>query len=152
RGRPRRSPPTDGWSRRTSVRSCSLLTLDRVSAGYRRLQILHDVSMQVREGDIVALIGANGAGKTTLLRAVSGLLGVSAGSITFDGARIDGVRPDRIVRRGLVHVPQERALFGGLTVIENLTMGAYIRHRAEIPASREEVFALFPILAERRFQ
>jgi branched-chain amino acid transport system ATP-binding protein len=129
-----------------------LLTLDRVSAGYRRLQILHGVSMQVHEGEIVALIGANGAGKTTMLRTISGLLGITAGSITFDGERIDGTRPERIVRKGLVHVPQERALFGGLTVIENLEMGAYIRNRAEIASSLDEVFALFPILAERRSQ
>jgi branched-chain amino acid transport system ATP-binding protein len=129
-----------------------LLTLDRVSAGYRRLQILHKVSMQVHEGEIVALIGANGAGKTTMLRTISGLLGITSGSITFDAERIDGTRPERIVHKGLVHVPQERALFGALTVIENLEMGAYLRSRAEIAASLGEVFALFPILAERRSQ
>jgi len=129
-----------------------LLTLDRVSAGYRRLQILHEVSMRVDQGEIVALIGANGAGKTTTLRTISGLLGVSGGTITFDGERIDGARPEHIVRRGLVHVPQERALFGRLTVMENLLMGAYTRDRSTIGASLDEVFALFPILAERRDQ
>jgi len=129
-----------------------LLTLDRVCAGYRRLQILHEVSMRVDQGEIVALIGANGAGKTTTLRAISGLLGVSSGTITFDGERIDGARPEHIVRRGLVHVPQERALFGRLTVMENLLMGAYTRDRSTIGASLDDVFALFPILAERRDQ
>ena len=129
-----------------------MLTLDRVSAGYRRLQILHEVSMRVDQGEIVALIGANGAGKTTTLRTISGLLGVSGGTITFDGERIDGARPEHIVRRGLVHVPQERALFGRLTVMENLLMGAYTRDRSTIGASLDEVFALFPILAERRDQ
>jgi branched-chain amino acid transport system ATP-binding protein len=129
-----------------------LLTLDQVTAGYRRLQILHGVSLQVHESEIVALIGANGAGKTTLLRSISGLLAITGGSITFDGKRIDGLRPERIVRDGLVHVPQGRALFGPLTVIENLEMGAYIRGRAEIGSSLDEVFTLFPVLADRRSQ
>lgn len=129
-----------------------MLTLERVSAGYRRLQILHEISMEVREGEIVALIGANGAGKTTTLRAISGLLDVTAGSITFDGERIDGMSPERIVRKGLVHVPQDRGLFGRLTVAENLQMGAYTRDRSETASSLDEVFTLFPILAERAGQ
>jgi branched-chain amino acid transport system ATP-binding protein len=126
-----------------------LLTLERVSAGYRRLQILHEISMEVHKGEIVALIGANGAGKTTTLRAISGLIDVAGGSITFDGERIGGMSPERIVRKGLVHVPQDRGLFGRLTVAENLEMGAYTRDRSEIASSLEEVFTLFPILAER---
>ena len=129
-----------------------MLRLDGVSAGYRRLQILHEIDLEVRDGEIVALIGANGAGKTTTLRAVSGMLPVTGGRIVFDGARIDGVRPDRIVRRGLVHVPQERALFGPLTVMQNLQMGAYTRGRDEIGAALDEVMGLFPILDERRDQ
>ena len=129
-----------------------MLRLDGVSAGYRRLQILHEIDLEVRDGEIVALIGANGAGKTTTLRAVSGMLPVTGGRIVFDGERIDGVRPDRIVRRGLVHVPQERALFGPLTVMQNLQMGAYTRGRDEIGAALDEVMGLFPILDERRDQ
>ena len=129
-----------------------MLRLDGVSAGYRRLQILHEIDLEVREGEIVALIGANGAGKTTTLRAVSGMLPVTGGRIVFDGERIDGVRPDRIVRRGLVHVPQERALFGPLTVMQNLQMGAYTRGRDEIGTALDEVMGLFPILDERRDQ
>jgi branched-chain amino acid transport system ATP-binding protein len=129
-----------------------LLRLDGVSAGYRRLQILHEIDLEVRDGEIVALIGANGAGKTTTLRAVSGMLPVTGGRIVFDGERIDGVRPDRIVRRGLVHVPQERALFGPLTVMQNLQMGAYTRGRDEIGTALDEVMRLFPILDERRDQ
>ena len=129
-----------------------MLRLERVVAGYRRLQILHEVDLEVRAGEIVALIGANGAGKTTTLRAVSGLVHVSAGSITFDGNRIDGLRPDRIVRRGLIHVPQDRGLFGRLSVIENLQMGAYTRGRAAVAAGLDQVFELFPILAARRGQ
>lgn len=129
-----------------------MLRLERLTAGYRRLQILHDVDLEVRQGEIVALIGANGAGKTTTLRTISGLVSVSAGSVSFDGQRIDGMRPDRIVGRGLVHVPQDRGLFGPLSVAENLQMGAYTRDRAEIASSLDEVFALFPILASRRSQ
>lgn len=129
-----------------------MLRLERVTAGYRRLQILHDIDLEVRDGEIVALIGANGAGKTTTLRAISGLAPVFSGSISFDGGRIDGMRPDRIVRRGLVHVPQDRGLFGRLSVAENLQMGAYTRDRAEIASALDDVFALFPILATRRDQ
>jgi branched-chain amino acid transport system ATP-binding protein len=129
-----------------------LLRLENVTAGYRRLQILHNLDVEVNEGEVVALIGANGAGKTTTLRAISGLLHISGGRITFDGQRIDGQRPDRIVGRGLVHVPQERALFGPLNVMQNLQMGAYTRDRKEMSTSLDEVFALFPILDERRAQ
>ena len=129
-----------------------MLRLERVTAGYRRLQILHEVDLEVRAGEIVALIGANGAGKTTTLRAISGLAQVSSGSISFDDGRIDGMRADRIVRRGLVHVPQDRGLFGRLSVAENLQMGAYTRDRGEIAAGLDQVFALFPILAARRGQ
>ena len=129
-----------------------MLTLERLSAGYRRLQILHEISMEIREGEIVALIGANGAGKTTTLRTVSGLLQPSSGSVVFNGERIDGMRPERIVRKGLVHVPQDRGLFGRLSVMENLQMGAYARDRSELSDTLDEVFALFPVLAERRTQ
>ena len=129
-----------------------MLRLDHVTAGYRRLQILHEVDLEVRAGEIVALIGANGAGKTTTLRAVSGLVHLSSGSITFDGESIGGSRPDRIVRRGLIHVPQDRGLFGPLSVAENLQMGTYTRDRSETAAALEQVFDLFPILASRRGQ
>ncbi|MGH3366041.1 MAG: ABC transporter ATP-binding protein [Nocardioidaceae bacterium] len=129
-----------------------MLTIERLSAGYRRLQILHEISMEVREGEIVALIGANGAGKTTTLRTISGLLHPSGGSITFNGEQIGGLRPERIVHKGLVHVPQDRGLFGRLTVMENLQMGAYARDQGEIPSTLKEVLALFPVLAQRRLQ
>ena len=129
-----------------------MLRLEQVVAGYRRLQILHGIDLEVDEGEIVALIGANGAGKTTTLRAISGLIGVGGGTITFDGKRIDGSRPDRIVRRGLVHVPQDRGLFVRLTLLENLTMGAFTRERGETETGLRQVFELFPILDERRGQ
>jgi len=129
-----------------------LLRLERVDAGYRRLPILHQVDLEVRAGEIVALIGANGAGKTTTLRAISGLCSVTSGAITLDGERIDGARPDRLVRRGLVHVPQDRGLFGRLTVMENLQMGGFTRDRFQIAQTLDEVFGLFPILGARRGQ
>jgi branched-chain amino acid transport system ATP-binding protein len=129
-----------------------ILSLEQLTAGYRRLEILHELSMHVNEGEIVSLIGANGAGKTTTLRAVAGLLGVSGGRILFADAEVQNRRPDTIVRAGLVHVAQDRALFGDLQVWENLEMGAYTQPRSSIQASLDRVFDLFPILAERRQQ
>jgi branched-chain amino acid transport system ATP-binding protein len=125
-----------------------VLRLAGVSAGYRGSQVLHALSLHVGEGEIVALVGANGAGKTTTLRTISGVLTPVAGTIEFLGARVDGRRTSDLVRAGLVHVPEERALFGPLTVEENLRMGAWTRPAADF----DEVYALFPVLAERRRQ
>ncbi|MEN8705855.1 MAG: ABC transporter ATP-binding protein [Nocardioides marinisabuli] len=129
-----------------------MLDLQQLTAGYRKLQILHELSMHVDEHEIVSLIGANGAGKTTTLRAIAGLIGTMSGRILFEGEEIQGRRPDVIVRSGLVHVAQDRALFGDLQVMENLEMGAYTQPRSSINSSLDEVFDLFPILAERRKQ
>lgn len=128
-----------------------MLRLEKLSAGYRRLQILHGIDLEVGKGEVVALIGANGAGKTTTLRAISGLISPTEGDIVFDGDSIGGLRPDLVVRKGLVHVPQDRALFGRLTVAENLTMGAFT-HRKGTTSALDEVLDLFPILAERKAQ
>lgn len=129
-----------------------MLELREVSAGYRRLEILHDLSLHVDRGEIVSLIGANGAGKTTTLRAVAGLIATTRGAIRLDGEEVHRLRPDAVVRKGLVHVAQDRALFGDLEVIENLTMGAYSQPRSTVRSSLDEVFDLFPILATRRTQ
>ena len=129
-----------------------MLVLEGVVAGYHGLQILHELDLRVDAGEIVALVGANGAGKTTTLRAISGVVRTSTGTITFDGKRADGVRTSELVRRGLVQVPEERALFGPLTVEENLRMGAWTQKSSTISSGLDEVFALFPILAERRRQ
>ena len=130
-----------------------MLVLDGLCAGYHGLQILHELDLRVDAGEIVALVGANGAGKTTTLRAISGLVRPSGGSITFDGRRADGVRTAELVARGLVQVPEERALFGPLTVEENLRMGSWTQRRSgNEEAALAEVFDLFPILAERRRQ
>lgn len=129
-----------------------MLVLDRMCAGYAGLQICHDLDLELAEGEIVALVGANGAGKTTTLRAISGMIATTGGSITFAGQRADGARSSDLVARGLVHIPEERALFGPLTVEENLRMGAWTRRRTPIGPALDEVFELFPILAQRRGQ
>ena len=129
-----------------------MLRLESVCAGYGGLQILHDVDLEVNEGEIVALVGANGAGKTTTLRACSGVITPTSGHIVFDDQQLDGVRTADLVGRGLVHVPEDRALFGPLTVEENLRMGAWTRPAAQVGESLSEVFELFPILADRRRQ
>ncbi|AIJ21401.1 ABC transporter ATP-binding protein [Amycolatopsis methanolica] len=129
-----------------------MLTLEKVCAGYGRMRILHDVDLHLGEGEIVALVGANGAGKTTTLRSICGQLKALSGSITFNGSPTAGRRPDQLVRDGLVHVPEDRALFGTLTVEENLRMGAWTRTPAQAAKSLAEVYELFPVLAERRTQ
>jgi branched-chain amino acid transport system ATP-binding protein len=129
-----------------------MLEIDDLHAGYRRLEILHGLTLGVDKNEIVSLIGANGAGKTTTLRALSGLVTTSGGRIMLDGSPIHGMRADRIVKAGLVHVAQDRALFGSLSVAENLEMGAYSQKHGTVRSSLDSVFELFPILAERREQ
>ena len=129
-----------------------MLRLESLCAGYRGLQILHEVDLEVNEGEIVALVGANGAGKTTTLRACSGVIRPTTGQILFDDQPIGGARTAELVGRGLVHVPEDRALFGPLTIEENLRMGAWTQRRRPVTESLSEVFDLFPILADRRRQ
>jgi branched-chain amino acid transport system ATP-binding protein len=130
-----------------------LLELDNITLLYGRIQALHGISLQVDEGEIVALIGANGAGKSTTMRAISGLRPVAAGSIRFNGEDITRLRADLRVVRGLCQSPEGRGIFPGMTVLENLDMGAYTRRdRAGIAADLERVLALFPRLAERAKQ
>jgi branched-chain amino acid transport system ATP-binding protein len=131
----------------------TLLELDRVASGYGRTPVLHEVSLSVGTGEIVALIGANGAGKSTLLNTVMGLLPVTSGDIRFDRRSIARLPTPAIVRAGLGQVPERRQLFGTMSVEENLRMGAYsVADRAAVAASLEEQFARFPILRERRRQ
>jgi branched-chain amino acid transport system ATP-binding protein len=127
-----------------------LLRLTEVEAGYRDLVAVRDVSLEVRAGEAVALIGANGAGKTTTLRAISGLLPLRRGRIDLDGERIDGRAPSQVVARGIAHVPEGRHLFPTMSVRENLELGA--RDRAGRAAGLEGVFTLFPHLRERQRQ
>ena len=130
-----------------------LLELTNLDAHYGAIQALHGVSLQVEEGQIVALLGANGAGKSTTLRAISGTLRPSAGQINFRGQSIAGLPPHRIVRLGISQVPEGRGIFAELTVEENLRLGAFIRHphrdKAHILADHARVYDLFPRLRER---
>jgi branched-chain amino acid transport system ATP-binding protein len=130
-----------------------LLELDNITLLYGRIQALHGISLTVDEGEIVALIGANGAGKTTTMRAISGLRPVAQGSIRFDGKDITRLRADLRVVRGVSQSPEGRGIFPGMTVRENLEMGAYTRrNRGEISQDMERAFTLFPRLKEREKQ
>jgi branched-chain amino acid transport system ATP-binding protein len=130
-----------------------MLEIRDLVGGYGSVQILNGASLKVDRGQIVALLGGNGTGKSTLLKAVSGLLRPWSGSIAFDGARIDDMRPDAIVRRGLVQVTQGKEAFPGMTVEENLKLGAYVVHdRTKTAAALERVYGYFPILKEKRHQ
>src|SRR5690349_23914542 len=130
-----------------------LLELDNVAVSYGRIQALHGISLGVNEGEVVALIGANGAGKTTTMRAISGLRPLAGGSIRFAGEDISRLRADLRVIRGLCQSPEGRGIFPGMTVMENLDMGAYTRRdRAAVALDLDRVFGLFPRLSERRKQ
>ena len=130
-----------------------LLELENVSFAYGRIVALHGISLGVGQGEIVALIGANGAGKSTTMRAISGLRPVSAGSIRFDGQDITKLRADLRVVRGVSQSPEGRGIFPGMSVRENLEMGAYTRrNRAEIDEDLQRVFGLFPRMLEREKQ
>ncbi|WP_020521219.1 ABC transporter ATP-binding protein [Catelliglobosispora koreensis] len=127
-----------------------LLEIDNVTLHYGRIQALHGISLNVNEGEVVALIGANGAGKTTTMRAISGLRPVSSGRIRFNGEDITNVRADLRVIRGIGQSPEGRGVFPGMTVRENLDMGAYTRRDAAgIAEDMERVLTLFPRLQER---
>ena len=127
-----------------------MLEVRRLEAAYGPIQVLWDVSLQVFEGEIVALLGSNGAGKSTTIKALSGIVRPAAGEIAFEGRRIEALRPDAIVEAGLVQIPEGRQIWGELSVRDNLELGAYTRRaRGERARSLEFVHALFPMLAER---
>ena len=128
----------------------SLLAVERLQVAYGRTTALKGIDLRVEEGQVVCLIGANGAGKTTLMRALSGLLRPSTGHIRLDGTDITGQRPHRIAAFGMRHVPEGRQIFAGLTVSENLALGAWLEDDgAEIARRLEQVLARFPRLRER---
>jgi branched-chain amino acid transport system ATP-binding protein len=129
----------------------SVLELQGVRAGYGAAEVLRGVDLVLEPGTITCVVGPNGAGKSTVLRTVSGLLRPRQGSILLDGTDIAGMSPGAVLRRGVVHVPQERGLFAGMTVWENLLMGAHIlRDTAEVRRRAAGVAERFPIVAERR--
>ncbi|MDP9403235.1 MAG: ABC transporter ATP-binding protein [Actinomycetota bacterium] len=131
-----------------------LLELSDVHVHYGKVEALKGVSLTVDEGEIVTLVGGNGAGKSTTLKTISGLRPVTSGSIRFEGEDIVGVPAHRLVQRGLSQAPEGRGIFPGMTVMENLEMGAYActGARARTKAELDRVFELFPRLAERRLQ
>ena len=129
-----------------------MLRIEDLRAGYGELEILHGIDLEVREGEVVALIGANGAGKTTTLKTISGVVRASTGSITFEGQGIHNWQPRQIVSEGLIQVPEGRKLFPELSVRDNLSLGSYRRGRSEADDTVDEVFELFPLLRERSDQ
>ena len=131
----------------------ALLRLEGLEAGYGDMTAIRGVSLEVRQGEIVALIGSNGAGKTTTLRAICGLLPLRRGTVELDGRRISGLSSAAVVAGGIAHVPEGRQLFPTMTVLENLELGARSAESRRLRGETlERVFALFPLLAERRRQ
>jgi branched-chain amino acid transport system ATP-binding protein len=130
-----------------------MLKVNNISVSYGKLQAIRDIRIEIAENDFVCVIGSNGAGKTTLLRAISGLTKISAGSIEFNGERLDGLLPRRICEMGIIQVPEGRKIFPFMKVRENLLLGAYLpRPRKLIRESFSQVYQLFPVLKERQNQ
>jgi branched-chain amino acid transport system ATP-binding protein len=127
-----------------------MLTVDTLSSGYGRIAVIKGVSLEVKAGEIVALIGSNGAGKTTLLRTLSGVHQLTAGSITFDGRSVERFAPHRRVALGMIQVPEGRQVFADLSVEDNLRLGAYRRGKASSTTRFARLLELFPVLAEKR--
>ena len=131
-----------------------MLRLDKVSLSYGSFRALHDVSIHADEGELVVLLGSNGAGKSSIFLTMSGLQKASTGSIRFGNHELVGRKPSQIVADGLVHCPEGRKLFPGMSVLKNLTLGAYV-HRRDAKGTQktlDEVFELFPILHEKKDQ
>ncbi len=130
-----------------------MLVVEDIHAQYGKVKALHGVSLKIKEGEIVALLGANGAGKSTFLKVISGMLKPTSGSVTFRGKPLNGVRTDRIVIAGMAHVPEGRRVFPMATVMTNLEMGAFTRKdKAGVKKDIERYFDIFPVLGERRNQ
>jgi branched-chain amino acid transport system ATP-binding protein len=126
-----------------------MLSVRDIRSRYGRIEVLHGVSFNVEEGEIVALVGSNGAGKTTLLRALSGVQPTAAGSMSFAGRPIHNLRPHSRVSLGLSQVPEGRQVFGSLSVADNLRLGAVTRHDDAVRVDLDSVYTMFPILAEK---
>ncbi|OWQ85263.1 ABC transporter ATP-binding protein [Roseateles aquatilis] len=134
-----------------------MLKIDQLHAGYGKVEVLHGISVEVPKGKVVTLIGSNGAGKTTTMRAVSGMIAPSAGQITLNGKRIDGLESYHIARLGLAHSPEGRRVFATMSVTDNLRLGAFPRYtgarpKGDVAADLERAMELFPRLKERRQQ
>jgi branched-chain amino acid transport system ATP-binding protein len=133
-----------------------MLVVKNINVYYGKIHTLKNVSLHVKRGEIVVLIGSNGAGKTTLLSTISGLISPSSGEIIFDGEEVAGQEPERIVRMGISQVPEGRLVFKPLTVEENLLLGSYhrysLRSRSEIKEDMERIYSIFPVLRKRMRQ
>ena len=129
-----------------------MLKVEHLQVAYGKVQTLWDISFEVRQGEIVALIGANGAGKTTTLKTLSALLKPRAGTITLGGESLAGCSSSEVVQRGIVHVPEGRQLFPEMTVLDNLLMGAYSTGKSGRRERLDKVFSIFPLLKERGSQ
>ena len=126
------------------------LEIRNMRVGYGAVEVLKGISLQIEKGKVICLLGANGAGKSTALRALSGLVPLTGGEIQFDGQRIDGLPPHHIVRKGVIHVPEERRLFPEMSVKENLEMGAYLeKDQKKLKEGFEEVLTIFPRLKQK---
>ena len=130
-----------------------LLRIEGLRSGYGDVQVLWGIDLAVSAGEIACIVGSNGAGKTTLLRTISGLVKPTAGSVRFAAEAIEKADAEQVLRRGIAHVPEGRRLFKGLSVRDNLLLGAHLRRdRVGIASDLERVYAIFPILAERQSQ
>jgi branched-chain amino acid transport system ATP-binding protein len=130
-----------------------MLTIKDLSVSYGAIHAIHSVSMEVKDGEIVSLIGANGAGKTTILHTITGLKKANSGSILYDGTDLQKMDPSKIIQLKMAHVPEGRHIFPDMTVVENLEMGAFIiKNKDEIKQKEKEIFERFPRLKERRKQ
>jgi branched-chain amino acid transport system ATP-binding protein len=130
-----------------------LLNVDNISSFYGQLQALWDISIEVKKGEFLTILGSNGAGKSTLLKTISGLNKPATGSISFKGAKIDALPPHKICEMGLIQIPQGRQIFPLMRVDENMEMGAYLKvARPNIKKNMEKIFSIYPILKDRRSQ
>ncbi len=146
-------PEARAAAARSDTAGRPLLAIEALEVAYGSVAAVKGIDLTVGEGEVVALLGANGAGKSTTLRTISGLIRPRRGAIRFAGERIDRLPPSRIVRLGIAHCPEGRRVFGGLTVAENLRLGAAAcADRASLPAERERMYELFPVLRERMHQ
>jgi len=141
-----------GSAAESPVSTAPLIEVDDVFAGYGAAEILHGVSLNVRDREVVTIIGPNGAGKSTVLKTIMGYVVPSSGDVRLHGSAITGLAPDQRVRRGIAYVPQLENVFPALTVWENLRMGGYLLTRRDATRRMEELCAEFPLLAERRRQ
>ena len=129
----------------------TILKTEGITAGYTKVDILHEVNIRVKSGEIVSVIGPNGAGKSTLLKTIFGILNPREGNVTLKNEDITGLKPDKIARKGISYVPQVDNIFPSMTIQENLEMGAFIRND-DYSQRLDEIYDLFPILKERRKQ